>query len=348
MNTRCNFHRIYNNKKGKVWFDDVKIVKGNASQTVIVEESNYYPFGLKHKGYNNVTSSNGNSVAQKFGYNGKELNEELGLQWHDFSARNYDASLGRWMNLDPLAEQMRRHSPYNYAFNNPIYFIDPDGMMPMGHYSGHYGMALDDIIFNSVDGDGNVQELGRIVTDKFDQEINIDKSVIPFDIPENYEPVNVNLDANEMVSNAIESTGIQAFSLDVSGEAAFKVGVQLEVSLIGIVAGENKGDWGVTLQGNGLLGLEGSVTGSASAYWSLNGQDLSLGNLRGFEYGAQGSVFGVSGSYFEGFGFTSSYPFTERVYGGVSIGGSLGIPELGGSGSGYIGVSDFIYRSDKK
>ncbi|WP_201291585.1 RHS repeat domain-containing protein, partial [Tenacibaculum maritimum] len=98
--------------------------------TEIIEESNYYPFGLKHKGYNNVVNSLGNSIAQKFGYNGKELNEELGLEWHDFGARNYDAALGRWMNLDPLAEQMRRHSPYNYAFNNPIYFIDPDGMAP--------------------------------------------------------------------------------------------------------------------------------------------------------------------------------------------------------------------------
>ena len=130
MNTRCKFHRIDNNKKGKVWFDDVKIVKGNASQTVIVEESNYYPFGLQHKGYNNVVSSNGNSAAQKFGFGGKELTEELGLQWHDFSARNYDASLGRWMNLDPLAEQGRRWSPYNFAMNNPVYFQDPDGMWP--------------------------------------------------------------------------------------------------------------------------------------------------------------------------------------------------------------------------
>ena len=108
--------------------NDGKItVSSNPNETEIIAESNYYPFGLKHKGYNNVVSSNGNPTAEKFGFGGKELSEELGLEWHDFGARNYDASLGRWMNLDPLAEKYYNLSLYNYVANNPIRFIDPDG-----------------------------------------------------------------------------------------------------------------------------------------------------------------------------------------------------------------------------
>lgn len=60
----------------------------------------------------------------------------MGLNWYDYGARNYDASLGRWMNIDPLAEDYFEKTPYMYAGNNPVMFVDYDGR-DFGIYIDH-------------------------------------------------------------------------------------------------------------------------------------------------------------------------------------------------------------------
>ncbi|MBB6329601.1 RHS repeat-associated protein [Chryseobacterium sediminis] len=94
----------------------------NESSVEVIEENNYYPFGLKH-GISNPSVGN---PAYNYKYNGKEL-QETGM--YDYGARFYMPDLGRWGVIDPLAEVNRAWSPYRYAYNNPLRFIDPDGRL---------------------------------------------------------------------------------------------------------------------------------------------------------------------------------------------------------------------------
>ena len=170
-----------------------------------MEENNYYPFGLKHATYNtesiiivprprgtieeqfaskymklkeesiimegDLTANATANSGYNYKYNGKELQDELGLNLYDYGARNYDPALGRWMNVDPLAEKYYNLTTYNYVADNPITNIDPDG---------------NDIIFVVTKGDntrnfqyrkGNFYELDN--NGKFSRRYNPGKSVSP-------------------------------------------------------------------------------------------------------------------------------------------------------------------------
>jgi RHS repeat-associated protein len=115
-----------------VWFDDLEIAAdaqstGALPVAIVVQETHYDPWGLELAGIGYVADP---AKEHKFTYNGKEKQDQFGLGWLDYHARQVDPALGRMWAVDPLAHKMRRWSPYAYAFDNPVRFIDPDGMMP--------------------------------------------------------------------------------------------------------------------------------------------------------------------------------------------------------------------------
>jgi RHS repeat-associated protein len=160
----------------------------------VLEENHYYPFGLKHQNYNTgrrqlgkkeeilagnltlmpafVLPTEDKPMAYKYKYNGKELQDELGLNMYDYGARNYDPAIGRWMNIDPLAEVDRRWTPYRYAYNNPLLFIDPDGMLETDF---------------GVNNKGEVKQIGPTDSKpdrlfKLNSNDSVDKSVAPITV----------------------------------------------------------------------------------------------------------------------------------------------------------------------
>ncbi|MEO0894805.1 MAG: DUF6443 domain-containing protein [Bacteroidota bacterium] len=92
----------------------------------------YYPFGLAHKGGENLATSPSNQYL----FNGKELQDEMDLGWYDYGFRMYNPALGRWNGVDVLAEKYINWSPYTYTLNNPLRFVDPDGRMVEGPGDG--------------------------------------------------------------------------------------------------------------------------------------------------------------------------------------------------------------------
>jgi RHS repeat-associated protein len=100
-------------------------VQDSLGFAAIKQEDHYYPFGMVMSGqsWRNSTQTTKNDYL----YNGKEFQDELGLDWYDYGARFYDAVIGRFPSVDAMAEKKPYLNPYHYCSNNPINKIDPDG-----------------------------------------------------------------------------------------------------------------------------------------------------------------------------------------------------------------------------
>ena len=158
----------------------------------------YYPFGMENE---DLGWGNDGVGSYRYRYNGKELNEELGL--YDYGARNYDPAIGRWLQVDPLADQFAAWSPYHYVYNNPLIHTDPTGM------AADWIPDLDDqgnITYTSEDGDSYetfVEQYGEEAAQRtFDQ--NCDGC---FDKSETFGEGDIILSSDEPLALQIETQG---------------------------------------------------------------------------------------------------------------------------------------------
>ena len=119
----------------------------------VIQENHYYPFGMTQAGNGYVSG-----FKNKYMYNGKELQEDLGLGWYDYQARQYDPVLGRFLSIDPHADDYLSWTPYNYVGNNPVRRVDPDGK-DWGDFMDVVQTGLD--IAGMVPAVGNIADLAN-------------------------------------------------------------------------------------------------------------------------------------------------------------------------------------------
>ena len=135
-------------------------------------------------------------MAYNYKYQGQERQDELNLNWDSFKWRNYDYAIGRFMSVDPLAEEFPEWSPYSFTFNNPLRFVDPDGRAP------------DDIILRGKNGSSVT-----FVTDLVD--IDVDASSLGVDFGGNY-----SFEGEDLLVAALDIAGI----FDPTGAADIAAG----------------------------------------------------------------------------------------------------------------------------
>ena len=110
----------------------ISYYKNSSGNIVIDKENNYYPFGMEHNGYNNLVSS---APSYKYGFQEQEKQEETG--WSSFKWRNYDPTIGRFFNIDPLSEKYNTWTPYSFSGNRVIDARELEGLEPNLIYKTH-------------------------------------------------------------------------------------------------------------------------------------------------------------------------------------------------------------------
>lgn len=152
---------LRNESNKQVLFDDLNVRIFGTLKAAIIQENHYEPFGMTLLGLDYTLKEETKNV---FLFNGKELEERFNIQTYDYHARQVDPQIGRMNSVDPLADNPKyiNFTSYNYAENNPIVMVDPDGKGSTSTHTDKNGTVL--AVYN--DGDLGVYKHDDVETKK--------------------------------------------------------------------------------------------------------------------------------------------------------------------------------------
>ena len=335
-------------------------------QLKIMEENHYYPFGLKHSVYaegnrkdfkenldggSETILTNVLTTSYQYKYNGKEFQDELGLNMYDMDMRQYDPAIARWVVLDPVIHHSM--SPYNAFDNNPVFWADPsgadsekttqeliDGIRNATPENGSFfwqntkknkknedenedGDENDDIRFR--DKNGNV--IATFETKEIDDDV-----YLPVEVTDGEPNININV---LMRLAGIDIEDIDIVGIGGSWDFAFGMGGSKGIEYVYFLDGKNAGCWQAFIVEKGNVGLMGSagVYGIIGDYYNDN--SLTIGDYAGtsfsFNVGVKGPWIGSYGKFWapkpeikDNLGIKSGFNTNLRSWTGYTVGGGLG------------------------
>lgn len=262
---------------------------GTVDVSEIIEENNYYPFGLEHKGYNNVINGTENKYQT---YQGQELEEELGKNTLAFQWRDYDPAIARFNKIDRFSEKYYDQSPYNFTKNSPMVFQE---------VKGDSVRVAQVTVYDNVNSTNYQQQL----VNDWQQQTGL----------------TLNVDATGLISYATDANGnaVVSTTTDANGNTTQNGSASARADLVGYIDGNGVTDIGVTPNdsvtpsgGNQIWLGDSQITSFINGTPAeLNDRTLGVGMTAFHEFRHTGA--GGSNSDPTTPGDTSTGPVVDRV-----------------------------------